>query len=120
VLLRLFAPVLPFVTEEVWSWWQEGSVHVAPWPGTAELRAQAGDPEVLTAATEVLTAVRRAKSEAKVSMRTEVHSTVVTAPPDVLARLALAETDVRAAGRIQQVDLREGPSLDVEIRLVSS
>src|SRR5690606_35195386 len=67
VLLRLFAPVLPFVTEEVWSWWQDGSVHVAPWPDAEELRAQAGDPAVLAAATDVLTVVRRAKSEAKVS-----------------------------------------------------
>jgi len=117
VLLRLFAPVLPFVTEEVWSWWQEGSVHLAPWPDAADLRAQAGDTAVLTAATDVLTAVRRAKSEAKVSMRTDVSRTVVTAPQDVLARLALAETDVRAAGRIQELDVREGASLEVQVSL---
>ena len=36
-LLRLFAPVIPFATEEVWSWTHEGSVHLAPWPTADEI-----------------------------------------------------------------------------------
>jgi valyl-tRNA synthetase len=92
-------------------------VHVAPWPDAAEVRADAGDPGVLTAATDVLTAVRRAKSEAKVSMRADVRRTVVAAPSDVLDRLRLAEADVRAAGRIQELSLEEHARLSTEVEV---
>ena len=79
-LLRLFAPFLPFVTEEVWSWWQEGSVHRAAWPAADELRAAAGtgaDRSALDVAAAVLGEVRKAKSEARQSMRAEVRLVVV-------------------------------------------
>ncbi|MET8997027.1 valine--tRNA ligase [Amycolatopsis sp. NPDC004169] len=104
-LLRLFAPFLPFATEEVWSWWQEGSVHRAAWPSVTE---SDGDPQALVLASQVIAAVRRAKTDAKVSMRTAVESLTVTGPAEVLARFAEIESDIRTAGAIAEVTTREG------------
>ncbi|HEX5266908.1 MAG TPA: valine--tRNA ligase [Acidimicrobiales bacterium] len=115
-LIRLLAPFLPFVTEEVWSWWQAGSVHRAAWPGPADLGGATGDPAVLRAVAEVLGAVRKAKSEAGVSMRAGVEHLRLTGPPPRVAALRAGLEDLRAAGVVADVDLAEGPE-SVEVRL---
>jgi valyl-tRNA synthetase len=108
VYLRLFAPILPFVTEEVWSWWRQGSVHRAVWPSVGEFVGLAGDPGILARTSEVLTAVRRAKSDAKTSMRTEVRSLSVTAPEDVRKAVELGEPDLLEAARATSIEYSEG------------
>jgi valyl-tRNA synthetase len=117
-LLRLFAPFLPFVTEEVWSWWKEGSVHRAAWPAAGELDGSAGgDPLVLDVAATVLGEVRKAKTAAKTSMRADVARTVVRDSHDRLAALALVEADVRDAGRIAELVTEEAETFSVEVEL---
>ncbi|MGI5327464.1 valine--tRNA ligase [Actinomadura nitritigenes] len=113
VLLRLFAPVLPFVTEEVWSWWRKGSVHAASWPLPGELPA-GGDPAVLAATGEALRQVRKAKSEAKASMRADVSRAVVRGAE--AARVS--RSDLAAAGRIAELTLESAPAdLTVDVTL---
>ena len=99
VQLRLFAPFLPFVTEEVWSWWQTGSIHLSSWPKADELPT-GGQAELLDDIASALIGIRGAKSQAKVSMKTEATAATFTGLADVLARLQLAEADLRAVGRI--------------------
>jgi len=110
VLHRLFAPILPFVTEEVWSWWQEGSVHRSAWPEAADIRvvAGAGNPDVLDVVASVLSDVRRAKSDAKASMRTEVARAEVQGTAADIELLRSARNDLAAAGRITVLDLADG------------
>ncbi|HET6561735.1 MAG TPA: valine--tRNA ligase [Marmoricola sp.] len=101
VQLRLLAPFLPYVTEEVWSWWQEGSVHRQPWPGTDELAvADGASPEVLDAVAAALAGLRGVKSGAKVSMRTELISATVTGPVARVAPAREGADDLRAAGKV--------------------
>ncbi|MGH8975754.1 MAG: valine--tRNA ligase, partial [Acidimicrobiia bacterium] len=107
-LLRLFAPVLPFITEEVWSWWQEGSVHRSAWPPATSLREAAGevDARLLGCTTEVIVSIRKAKADAKVSLRTEVEQVIVRGPDDLLDSFRSAAGDVKAAGRVRNLELR--------------
>jgi len=105
VLLRLMAPFLPFVTEEVWSWWQDGSIHLAAWPDLREF-AGLGDDAVLTAAAGAISAVRKAKSAARVAMKEPVPRMVVTAGQTALRALAAAAADVQAAGKVAEIELR--------------
>ncbi|MPM38008.1 Valine--tRNA ligase [bioreactor metagenome] len=103
VQLRLFAPIMPFVTEEVWSWWQEGSVHRTAWPTPGELTdglTAVGDPDVLTDVAAALELLRGAKSAAKRSMKTQITAVTISGPRDSLALLQAVEADLRAVGRI--------------------
>jgi len=70
---------------------------------------------MLDAASAAIAAVRKAKTEARMSMRTPVRALAVTAPGDHLALLAGAADDVRAAGRVEHIELRPGtaPGYDV-------
>ena len=115
--LRLFAPFLPFVTEEVWSWWQEGSVHLSTWPTPEEFGSAAaeGDKAVLEQTSEVLGAIRKTKSEAKVSMRAEVESAAVTGPAVKVTAAEKAAGDIKGAGRV--ADLTFNPSDTDEINV---
>ncbi len=115
-LLRLFAPHLPFVTEEVWSWWRDGSVHRTEWPDPEEARALAKGAArgALDVAAAVLAEIRKAKTEAKVSLRVEVERAVVRDTAPRLEALREALSDVTAAGRILEIDLVESDAFGVE------
>ena len=116
-LLRLFAPFLPFVTEEVWSWWQDGSIHRRVWPTAGEFTAAVGDPVVLQVAADVLGQVRKQKTTEKKSLRADVALVVVRGTPEQLAALEAARTDVMEAGRIAELRTESGDELAVVVTL---
>jgi valyl-tRNA synthetase len=121
---RLLAPFLPFVCEEVWSWWQEGSVHRAPWPAPSELEhaiaahgAENGEALALEVTAEVLHEVRKAKSGAGVAMRAGVERVRVQDTAERLRALELGSEDLRSAGAIDALELTEADEFAVEVVL---
>jgi valyl-tRNA synthetase len=136
-LLRLFAPFLPYVTEEAWSWgrtegaplpgFTAGSVHRALWPNVAELRALTkadelpeGDPSVMAIAADVLRQIRKAKSDAKRSVRAEATSVTVADSRPSIAAVQAVLGDLRSAGNVRElitIELIDGAEATVEVQL---
>jgi len=117
-MLRLFAPVLPFVTEEVWSWWREGSVHRASWPARTDLGVlDDADPSVLDAVGSVLMEIRKAKSTQRVSQRNPVAQLIVADAAGPLAALRAAQDDLRRAGHVDALILEEASDRLVKVEL---
>jgi valyl-tRNA synthetase len=108
VQLRLFAPIMPFVTEEVWSWFRGGSVHRANWPLASELPA-GGDAGVLVATGAALAGIRGAKSERRLSMGAALERVVVHGPAAEIDQVDFARDDLAAAGRTAELVLIVDP-----------
>lgn len=106
ILLRLFAPVIPFATDEVWSWTHESSVHTAPWPTPPVENAPTG---LLGLVSKALIGIRRAKTDAKASQKAEVTTATLTGP----ALLQEAEEDLRAVGRIATLEFVDAPDVGI-------
>jgi valyl-tRNA synthetase len=120
VLLRLFAPFLPFCTEEAWSWWHDDSVHTSPWPVAEARDAFAADgaaagTAVVAAAAAVMSAIRKAKSEARQSMRAPVRTVRVQGPAAELDMLRAARGDIAAAGHVDTLRLEDGPAPELSV-----
>jgi valyl-tRNA synthetase len=110
VMVRLLAPFIPYATEEVWSWWQQGSVHLSSWPKDAEL-AEFDNADLYTLASEALILVRKAKSDAKVSMKAEITAAELVGPE----KLVELKADLMAVGKIANLAIEVG---DLELRKV--
>ena len=124
VLLRLLAPFLPFVTEEVWSWWQDGTIHQSPWPKSSELdvlladnspSAQAADQAVYAWATDVLYEVRRQRSEAKQPLKVPITKVTIRAHSDLVSLMPQVEADLKATLRVRVFEVLEGEPREIVV-----
>jgi len=124
VLLRLLAPFLPFVTEEVWSWWRTGSIHAAPWPTSQELDAlladasentRASDQAAYEWATDVLFDVRKQRSEAKQPLKVPITKVTIRAESETLALMPHVEGDLRSALRVQVFETAAGEPREIVV-----
>jgi valyl-tRNA synthetase len=125
VMLRLLAPYLAFTCEDVWSWSETGSIHRAPWPTASEVATRSGADQSAQQAYALLTAalgaIRKGKTDQKVSVGTEVLSVHYVSAGEEVAALKLVERDLKAAVRAGTLTLSVGePSVAVTLMPVEA
>jgi valyl-tRNA synthetase len=119
VLVRLFAPVLPYISEEIWSWafareTGKPSVHAAAWPSDADFAGVAAplDEASFEAAVAAYLAINKAKADANASAGRETLRLTLAAAPATAARLAPVLGDVLLAARCAEHALVSDASLE--------
>jgi valyl-tRNA synthetase len=119
VILRLFAPMLPYITEEVWSWafaketdWPE--IHKAAWPGKADFQEIEApqSSESFDLAIAGVTEVRKYKTEQGISIARELEQLTLSAHPESLKKFQPVLEDVMAAVHVKQYTLQEDPEME--------
>ena len=127
--LRLLAPFLPYITEEVWSWRfakSEGaaSIHKAPWPTEEELPLPSEQNGTdFDAARTVLDKIRAEKAAEKKSIKWPVTSLRIAGEAATIEAVKRVLNDVISAGNVSlsAVDLQaEEAPLKVEVVLGTS
>jgi valyl-tRNA synthetase len=120
VMLRLFAPFLPFVTEEVWSWWREGSIHTAAWPTAEELlslmadnttETRHSDQAIYEFAQRVMFDVRKDRSEQKQPLKVPITRVTVNVDTASAELMPIVDADLRAALRVKEFRTVSGEGL---------
>ena len=122
-LLRLFAPFLPFVTEEVWSWWKQGSIHHAPWPDAAEIEALIDPSEsdaAFVRASEITALIRHKRSTMNLGFSVRVRAKDLMLTSTDRAVWPVIERDVLAGNNVVEATVQIVPAgaLDVTLEAV--
>ncbi len=124
VFIRLFAPFLPYITEEIWSWsfaQETGipSVHMAPWPDVStdtklhniNIRPSRNSEGAFEAACEAIAAVRKAKSIMFLSLGANVKSIELHCSDNMHNLYPTIKTDLLSAARAQSIVLKPPPHI---------
>ena len=116
-MLKMFAPVLPHITEEIYMDFfaekeNKKSVHVSGYLDLGNVEdasiIQNGDMVV-----DIVAQIRQFKSVNKVSLKTFIKDVTITS--NITEFLKQAETDIKAVCSINQINLHDGKDLDVQI-----
>lgn len=120
-LVRMFAPFVPYISEEIWNWEFSGealSVHCAPWPTVKELEGVSApvSGQSWQSALMLTEQVRKVKADANLSMAAPVKDAKIRCNPGWLAGVEAVAPDIIRMLRVDKWSVQE----DGDVESVSS
>ncbi|MCU1677032.1 MAG: valine--tRNA ligase, partial [Frankiales bacterium] len=111
VLLRLLHPIVPFVSEELWTTLTgRESVVIAEWPVPDASYSDAGAERQVALLQAVITEVRRFRAEQKIKPRTKMAATLSADDATVSSSLAELLPQLEALAGLSPVSIGDGPA----------
>ncbi len=107
-ILKLFSPITPFITEEIYQnhfkkYEQENSIHLTSWPEQIKIKENKNDEIIWSKLIEIIGKVRQAKSEAKKAMNSEISLSLNAEDKKILAPIIF---DLKAV--VNAKEIKEG------------
>ncbi|MFH1470200.1 MAG: valine--tRNA ligase [Candidatus Micrarchaeota archaeon] len=109
-VLKLFAPIAPFVTEELYMglFPGESTIHLSKWPEFDEKKIDEKSEKAGELANRILSSIRQYKAENKMPLNAELKGAEVSVSKEEIAFAQLIEEELLATGRLGKIELKEG------------
>ncbi|MBI4399724.1 valine--tRNA ligase [Candidatus Micrarchaeota archaeon] len=112
-ILKLLAPVAPHITEEIY----QGiflpqakiqSIHSSPWPLANNDLINEKAEATGSLLNKLISEIRKYKADHQMALNSEIEKAEITLPKDQLASLKEIEEEINAAGKIKNIQAKEG------------
>ena len=113
-LLKLFAPFIPMVTEEIWGWIYRNnsskyqSIHLEKWPEKINLDFKNINSTQLVIAREAIGAVRKEKTNNELSLGSDINHVSLSVNKEIEGALRDVIDDVKDAARSKSIEINIG------------
>ena len=119
-ILKLFAPFVPMITDEIWSIMKpdEESIHLSKWPEVIDIEINNISTNEFEVAKESIASVRKEKTSKGIGLGKEVDEITITINNEKGNYLKLVLNDVKDASRAKKVKINlseENDEISAEI-----
>ncbi|MGE0793366.1 MAG: valine--tRNA ligase [Candidatus Woesearchaeota archaeon] len=121
-ILKLYAPFIPFVTEEIYSWYfkenEKESIHLTNWPEYEVIYVDENSKIAGNLACEIIGYVRKVKSENKLSQKTEIKAINLSCSEEMRKYIELVENTLKMTLNAQEINFVSiSDNLEIEVKL---